>query len=93
MDHTTATPRFARAIRIVHGALVTGVVLVGGLFLFLARVPGPALGGERTLGTAVAAVALSLVIVAASSCAAGSSRAAPSNHGMRIGRRCACSNN
>ena len=62
---TGPTP-IARAIRIVHGALVSGVVLAGGAFFVLLRARGQGLGLDPALGIAFAAAGIGLVLVAAS---------------------------
>ncbi len=55
----------ARATRILHVALVVGLVLVGGTFFLLLRTQGRPLGGAPNLGVVLAGVAVGLVIVAA----------------------------
>ena len=66
MDQASGTPPVARAVRIMHGALVAGVLLVGGVFFSLLRIRGQAPATGRTLGVALAAVSIGLVLVAAS---------------------------
>ena len=52
-----------RSIRILHGALVVGLVLVGGTFFLLVPTQGP-LGGAPNVGVVQAGLAVGLLVVA-----------------------------
>jgi hypothetical protein len=54
----------ARATRILHGALVVGLVLVGGTFYVLLRVLQGPLGGAPNIGVVLAGLAVGLLVVA-----------------------------
>jgi hypothetical protein len=66
MDQTRATPGTAQAVRIIHAALVAGVLLAGGTFAFMVRVRGHAPEGGETLGIVLPAVGIGLLLVSAS---------------------------
>ena len=65
MDQASKPVDLARALRIMHGALAAGVVLVGAVILLLVRVRGQAIWGGPTLGTALAVASALLLVVAA----------------------------
>jgi hypothetical protein len=66
MDQSRVTPGMAQAVRIIHAALVAGVLLVGGVFAFIVRARGQQPGGGEPLGIVLPALGLSLVLVSAS---------------------------
>lgn len=53
-----------RSIRILHGALAVGLVLVGGTFFLLLRTQGRPLGGAPNIGVVLAGLAVGLLFVA-----------------------------
>jgi hypothetical protein len=55
---------FARTVRILHGALLAGVVLLAGLFVFLVRVQGLPPSAPESVGNGLTAATLGLVVVA-----------------------------
>jgi len=55
---------FRRAMRMLHGALVGGLVLAGATFVLLVQIQGRALGLPPIVGFVLAGVAISLLIVA-----------------------------
>lgn len=55
---------FRRAIRLLHFALVAGLVLAGGTFVLLIQIQGRPLGGPPIVGFVLAGIAVSLLIVA-----------------------------
>jgi hypothetical protein len=65
MDQANKPVDIARAFRIMHSALVAGVVLLGAAVFFLVRVREQALGGRRQLATILAAVSIGVVGIAA----------------------------
>ncbi len=64
MDQAARPARFSRAVRIMHGALVAGLTLVGGVFFLLLRIQGQALGAAPTLASVLAGLSISLLAVA-----------------------------
>jgi hypothetical protein len=64
MHQTTPTLDPARAVRVMHFALVTGVVLAGGVFAFLVQVRGLTLAPLPRVATITAAVSIGLLAVA-----------------------------
>ena len=66
MDQTGETPGAALAVRIIHAALVAGVLLAGGTLAFMVRVRGHAPEGGETLGIVLPVVAIALLLVSAS---------------------------
>lgn len=60
-----STMRFARTVRILHGALVAGVLTLGVLFFAIVRVRGPGPAAAAPIGAALAAVGLGAVVLAA----------------------------
>ena len=66
MNETRDTPGTAQAVRIIHAALVAGVLLAGGTFAFMVRVRGHAPEGGETLGIVLPAVGIGLLLVSAS---------------------------
>lgn len=65
MDETRDTPGTAQAVRIIHAALVAGVMLAGGTFAFMVRARGHAPQGGETLGIVLPAVGIGLLLVSA----------------------------
>jgi hypothetical protein len=66
MDQTRDTPGTAQAVRIIHAALVAGVLLAGGTFAFMVRSRGHAPEGGETLGIVLPALGIGLLLVSAS---------------------------
>jgi len=65
MDQPVKPADFARVVRIMHGAMVAGLALVGATFFLLLRVgQSPALGSTPSLGVALAGVGVGLLAVA-----------------------------
>jgi hypothetical protein len=64
MDPTVTPIAAARGIRILHGALVAGLVLVGGTCVLLLRSQARPLGGAPNVGVLLAGTAVALLIVA-----------------------------
>jgi hypothetical protein len=53
-------------MRIIHAALVAGVVFGGGVFAFIVHVREPAPGGSEILGIVLPAIGIGLMLVSAS---------------------------
>src|SRR5207244_12647679 len=64
MDQPVKPADFARVVRIMHGAMVAGLALVGATFFLLLRVrQSPALGSTPSLGVALAGLGVGLLAV------------------------------
>ncbi len=66
MNQNPNTPGAAQTVRIIHAAMVAGVVLAGGTFVFMVRTRGHAPEEAATLGIVMPVVAVGLLLVAAS---------------------------
>lgn len=64
MDPAVQSPGAARAIRIIHAALVIGQVLVAATFFLLLRMQGPLAGGSPLIGYVTAGLAIVNLTVA-----------------------------
>jgi hypothetical protein len=63
MDPAVQPVAAARAVRILHAALVIGLILVGGVFVFLLRGLGPSLTNTPLIGYATAGLGLANLAV------------------------------
>ena len=63
-DPTLTPIPFLRVVRILHGALLAGLVLAGAVFFVLLRIQGRPLGAAPSARLILAAVAVALLIVA-----------------------------
>lgn len=61
MNQTVQTSGAARVTRILHAALVIGLLLVGGTFVLLLRVLGQPLSNMPSIGLALAGIALAIL--------------------------------
>ena len=65
MDPIPQPSTFARAVRLMHGAMTAGCVLAGGVFVLVRRLgTGPTLAGHATIGVVLAGASVALLAVA-----------------------------